>query len=66
MTTVQTTPEEQQRILLSVEEAAELLAIGRTTMFRLVTSGQVSSVRIGRLRRVPLDALYAFAQELQR
>lgn len=66
MTTTQTTPEAGQRILLSVEQAAELLNVGRTTMFRLVTSGQVSSVRIGRLRRVPLDALHSFAAELQR
>ena len=54
------------RLLLTVEEASEVLAIGRTTMFHLIRSGQVASVQIGRLRRVPMDALRAFASELQR
>jgi len=45
------------RLVLTVEEAAERLGIGRTLMYALVTSGEVESVRIGRLRRIPADAL---------
>jgi excisionase family DNA binding protein len=48
------------RLMLTVEQAAETLRIGRTTMFALVRSGEVESVRIGRLRRVPADALDAY------
>ncbi|BBC95034.1 DNA-binding protein [Streptomyces rochei] len=45
---------------LTVEEAARRLGVGRTTMYALIASGEVQSVRIGRLRRVPADALTVY------
>ena len=48
------------RLLLTVEEAADQLCIGRTTMYALIKDGDIESVQIGRLRRVPADALPAF------
>ena len=51
--------------MLTVEEAAERLGVGRTVMYALVSSGAVESVRIGRLRRVPADALVAFLDTLR-
>jgi excisionase family DNA binding protein len=39
-------------VLLTVEEAARRLRIGRTTCFRLL-AGELESVTVGRLRRVP-------------
>ena len=45
------------RVLLTVEEAAERLGIGRSNMYRLLATGQVRSIRIGRLRRIPVEAL---------
>ncbi|MEV8326766.1 helix-turn-helix domain-containing protein [Kitasatospora sp. NPDC056731] len=45
------------RVALTVEEAARRLGVGRTTMYALVASGEVPSVTIGRLRRVPAEAL---------
>ena len=53
------------RIVLTVEEAAEHLAIGRTLMYALVAAGEVESVRIGRLRRIPRDALGTSVDELR-
>lgn len=51
------------RVLLTVEEAADLLGIGRTLMFALLARGEVRSVRIGRLRRVrPADIAEYVAQ----
>ncbi|MDT3395804.1 helix-turn-helix domain-containing protein [Streptomyces sp. B1866] len=44
-------------VALTVEEAARRLGIGRTTMYALVSSGQIRSVKIGRLRRIPAQAL---------
>ena len=35
------------RLLLTVEEAAERLGIGRTLMYTLVKEGEVESVQIG-------------------
>lgn len=52
------------RVLLTVEQAAEAIGIGRTTMFALLKSGQVASVLVGRLRRVPLDQVHAYTDRL--
>lgn len=52
------------RVLLTVEEAAQRLRIGRTRMFALVKSGAVASVRIGRLRRISIDAINSYAASL--
>jgi len=46
-----------QRVLLTPEEAAEALGVGRTTVYALIKSGGIDSVQIGRLRRIPTDAL---------
>jgi excisionase family DNA binding protein len=54
-----------ERALLTVEEAAERLHIGRTRMFDLVKSGQIESVQIGRLRRIHPDAVDAFSRRHQ-
>lgn len=54
MPTPSTEPEAR---LLTVEEAALRLSIGRTKMFTLVSSGEVESVTIGRSRRVPAECL---------
>lgn len=46
-----------ERILLTVEEAARRLGIGRTLAWRLVRDGELPSVRLGRLVRIPERAL---------
>ncbi|MFI7429808.1 excisionase family DNA-binding protein [Micromonospora sp. NPDC049836] len=51
-------------LMLTVEEAAQQLRIGRTQMFALIGSGQVNSVKIGRSRRVPRAALDAYVTQL--
>jgi excisionase family DNA binding protein len=55
---------ESSRLLLSVEEAAHRLGIGRTTAFYLIRSGDLDSVRVGRLRRVHVDAINAYVARL--
>jgi len=50
--------------LLSVEAAATQLSIGRTTMYALIKTGAITSVRIGRLRRIPAEALTAYTTRL--
>jgi excisionase family DNA binding protein len=65
--TVAPLPVEAHRpLVLTVEEAAHRLGVGRTVMYALVSSGAVESVRIGRLRRVPVDALTSFLEELRK
>lgn len=64
MTTTPTHPH-TARTLLSVEDAAAHLSIGRTTMYALIKAGHITTVRIGRLRRVPTDALTTYTTQLQ-
>ena len=52
-------------VLLTVEETARRLRIGRTTCFRLVLAGEIESVTVGRLRRVPAEALPAYVAKLR-
>ncbi|MGW6687839.1 excisionase family DNA-binding protein [Streptomyces sp. NPDC054961] len=52
-------------VLLTVEEAARRLSIGRTTRSHLIGSGQLESVPIGRLRRVPAEAVHDFLARLR-
>lgn len=53
-----------ERVLLTVEEAAERLNIGRTKTYALVRSGEIESVLIGRLRRVPTSSIDQYAARL--
>lgn len=52
-------------LLLTVEEAAQRLNIGRTTMYSLVSTGAIESVTIGRLRRVPSESLEKYVSSLR-
>ncbi|WP_380169519.1 helix-turn-helix domain-containing protein [Jannaschia sp. R86511] len=66
MLTTTATPETSPpRLLLTIEEAAERLGVGRSTMYGLVLDGEVESVHIGRLRRIPHDALIAYLDQLR-
>jgi excisionase family DNA binding protein len=51
-------------LLLTAEEAAEELRIGRTRMYALIASGEVISVKVGGSRRVPYDELAAYIKRL--
>jgi excisionase family DNA binding protein len=53
------------RLLLTIEQAAQCLGIGRTLMYALVRDGNVESVQIGRLRRIPADALSRYVDQLR-
>jgi excisionase family DNA binding protein len=54
----------QVRLLYSVEEAAELLGIGRTFMFELVATRQVDSIKVGKRRKIPRAALEGYISRL--
>lgn len=55
---------DENRVVLTIEEAARRLGVGRTTMYALVMSGEVRSVTIGRLRRVPARCLTEYVDTL--
>ncbi|MFK0290078.1 excisionase family DNA-binding protein [Streptomyces sp. NPDC090442] len=47
-------------VLLTVKEAARRLQIGRTVCYRLINSGELESLMVYGLRRVPADAPAAY------
>lgn len=51
---------EQAPIALTAAEAMDILGIGRNTMYRLLNSGQLHGVRIGRTWRISMDAICSF------
>jgi len=54
------TLDEEGPLLLRVDEAARLLAIGTTLAYELVGRGDLPSIRLGRSVRVPRAALEAW------
>jgi len=55
---------EAQSLLFKPEAAAAMLGIGRSKMWELISAGAVDTVRIGRSRRVPHDALRRYVDGL--
>ena len=51
-------------LLVTPEEAARRLSVGRTTIYELMASGELQSVNIGRCRRVPVSSLSLFVSKL--
>jgi excisionase family DNA binding protein len=52
------------KLLLRVEEAAEMLGIGRCRVFALINSGELASVKIGASRRIPEQAVREYVARL--
>jgi excisionase family DNA binding protein len=46
-----------ERLLYTPEEAAGLLGLGRSKTYELLSAGAIRSIRVGRLRRIPAEAL---------
>lgn len=46
-----------QPLILTVEQTAKLLGIGRSTAYHLVRTGEIPSLRLGRLIVVPMRRL---------
>jgi excisionase family DNA binding protein len=51
-----------ETLFVSVQEATRQLGIGRTLMQELLDSGRIRSIRAGRRRLIPIDALREFAK----
>ena len=59
-TNIQMQPQSEPPLLVTVEEAARRLSIGRTAAYMLVLRGELQSVKIGRTRRVVVASLEAY------
>lgn len=52
-----------ERLLIRPLEAAEIIGVGRTTIYEMLSTGVLPSVRIGRSLRIPVDKLREWAEQ---
>ena len=45
------------RVLLRVDEAAQMLSLGRSTLYAMAAAGTIPTVRVGRSLRIPREEL---------
>lgn len=57
---------EPRRLLYSIADAAVQLSVSERTADRLIRDGEIESVKIGRRRLIPHDALENYVQRLRR
>ena len=56
---------EQAQVMLTVTEACAHLRISKWTLYRLMMSGKLTSVKIGSRRLIPARAITKFIQQLE-
>jgi excisionase family DNA binding protein len=57
-------PTKPRTRLMTVQEAADELAISRWSVYRLIWDGRVQSVQLGRCRRIVRQSLDGYLAEL--
>lgn len=55
-----------RKMLYRVPEAVEALGIPRSRLYDLMADGRIESVKVGKSRLIPHEALEAFVAELRR
>lgn len=55
-------PPTSEPLLLTVAQAAQRLGISRSLLYELLATGDIESITIGRLRRIPAEALTTYIQ----
>jgi len=53
------------KLLMNPKEAAEMLSISRSKLYELLADGKLTSVRIDGCRRIGVDVLRAYVDELR-
>jgi excisionase family DNA binding protein len=53
-------------LLLDIDDVMAELSVGRSTVFGLISSGQLRSVKVGRRRLIPATSLLDFVAELDK
>ena len=57
--------QEQLPVVLTAVEAMDVLGVGKNTMYRLLNSGQLRGIRIGRSWKITAQDLECFLMERQ-
>jgi excisionase family DNA binding protein len=61
---VQSSPEEIPLLACSVEHAAKVLGISRTTLFQLIKDGKLHPVKIGRRTLLAMTDLKSYIEQM--
>ena len=54
----------QDPLLLTVDQCAERLNLGRSLTYRFIQTGELASIKLGRARRIQVSALQEFVERL--
>ena len=54
-----------EKRLLTIREAGQVLGLGRTTVYELISSDSLEVVHIGRSARIPVEAIDDFVRQLR-
>ncbi len=55
-----------ERLLYRISEAADILGISRSTLYRLIASGELATIRVGTAPRIPAKVLERFVDQAVR
>jgi excisionase family DNA binding protein len=53
-----------QKLLLSINDTAHALSLGRTKVYELIAAGRLETVKVGRRTLVPVASVLAFTTSL--
>jgi excisionase family DNA binding protein len=53
----------QDKVLLSPKEFGQRFGVGRTKVNQMLQEGQIKSFKLGRLRKIPMDAIADFIEK---
>jgi excisionase family DNA binding protein len=53
----------ENKILLSPEETCEVLGVKRSTLFKMIETREIPSIKVGRLRRIPVEGIRKWVQK---
>ncbi len=55
--------EQEQKIFVTIREAASMMSVSRDTIYRLINRGELPSVKVGSIRRIRVADIHAFGQQ---
>ena len=50
------------KLLLSPEETCNALGVRCSTLFKMLEAGEIPSIKVGRLRRIPVEGLRRYVE----
>lgn len=53
-----------ERLLHTIPDAAEMLGVGRSTLYNLISAGEIKAVKVGRRTLIPQGELERYVRSL--